>query len=181
MKFLVVVDMQNDFIDGVLGSPEAQAIVPAVQGKIAQAIENNDCIIYTRDTHFENYLSTKEGKALPIEHCIHGTPGWQIPDILLPPDDYRNYEMINKPTFGELYVGEFIGAEWNYSGRSYPFEIELIGLCTDICVVSNALLLKAQLGCWADISVDSSCCAGTTPEKHEAALEIMRSCQINVI
>lgn len=174
MKVLVVVDMQNDFIDGSLGTPEAQAIVPNVKKKIDETVKNGDIVVYTRDTHFEGYLKTKEGQKLPVEHCIRGTDGWQIHKDLLPPPDYNNTYTLNKYTFGSIELPISIG---NIYGIK---EIELVGLCTDICVVSNALLLKAQFYNTCDISVDATCCAGVTPESHEAALKTMEMCQINV-
>ncbi len=163
-KTLIVIDMQNDFIDGALGTKEAQAIVPNVKKKIEEYEARGDEIIFTRDTHLKNYLETNEGKHLPIEHCICNTYGWHISDKL-----GYGYDVINKATFG-------------YNGWSeYDFEeIELVGLCTDICVVSNALILKATFP-EIDITVDASCCAGVTPETHQAALTTMKMCQINVI
>ena len=181
MKVLVVVDMQRDFIDGALGTPEAQAIVPNVKKKIDEAIENKYYIIYTRDTHFDNYLKTREGKQLPVEHCLHGTRGWQIPDELLPPADYCRYYTVDKYTFGYQNIGTLVASA--VRGYIDPFvcdEIEVVGLCTDICVVSNALLLKSYFYDTFDISVDATCCAGVTPETHEAALKTMEMCQINV-
>lgn len=168
-KVLVVVDMQNDFINGSLGTPEAQAIIPKVRDKIHQYQVNGDEIIFTQDTHYNDYLETLEGKKLPIKHCIKPTAGWEIhPDL-----DLINYPHIEKYTFGYdnwYQVSKVIMAD----------EIEIIGLCTDICVVSNALGIKA---CYPEtkITVDASCCAGTTPERHKAALEVMKSCQIEVI
>jgi nicotinamidase-related amidase len=163
-KTLIVVDMQKDFIDGALGTKEAQAIVPAVIEKIRSRKQEGWEIIYTRDTHGEDYLSTPEGKKLPVPHCIQGTPGWQIPSGIY----LEGCVCIDKPTFG------FTG--WT----EYSFDrIELIGLCTDICVVSNALLLKALFPL-AEISVDPLCCAGVTPESHEAALKTMAMCQIDI-
>jgi nicotinamidase-related amidase len=173
MKILVVVDMQNDFITGALGTPDAQAIVPNVKKKIEAAAKNGDLIVYTKDTHFQDYLDTKEGKKLPVEHCIIDSEGWEIPDELLPPVGYTNTETIEKYTFGSLLLAELLG-------RVECDEIELVGLCTDICVVSNALLLKARLYNDVEISVDASCCAGVTPESHLAALKTMEMCQINV-
>ena len=173
MKILVVVDMQNDFITGSLGSPEAQAIVPNVKKKIEEAAKNGDLIVYTKDTHFQDYLDTKEGKKLPVEHCLINSDGWQIPDEILPPVGYTNTEVIEKYTFGSLLLAELLA-------RVECDEIELVGLCTDICVVSNALLLKARVYNDIDISVDATCCAGVTPETHEAALKTMELCQINV-
>lgn len=164
-KTLIVVDMQNDFIDGALGTPEAQAIVENVRRKIEEYRACGGEIIFTRDTHGEDYLSTPEGKKLPVVHCVKDTYGWQISDKL----DADGCEMIDKPTFG--YTG--------WVGRSFD-SIELVGLCTDICVVSNALILKA-LYPDAEMTVDSSCCAGVTPDSHTAALTTMKMCQINVI
>lgn len=177
MKILIVVDMQNDFITGSLGTPEAQAIVPKVKKKIEQAVTNGDLIIYTQDTHFKNYLDTKEGKKLPVEHCIYRTEGWEIPDELKVPNDYHPVWYINKFTFGSMELPEYIAND------GLPFtcdEIELVGLCTDICVVSNALMLKSYFYEGVEITVDATCCAGTTPGNHEAALQVMESCQINV-
>ena len=177
MKILVVVDMQNDFITGSLGTKEAQAIVPNVKSKIKEAVRNDDFIIYTRDTHFEDYLKTREGEKLPVEHCIYKTDGWGIPTELLPPDGYRKMTIVDKFTFGSVALHEFIA---NDEEMFIADEIELVGLCTDICVVSNALLLKANFYQGFEISVDATCCAGVTPETHEAALKTMEMCQINV-
>ena len=171
-KYLIVIDMQNDFIDGSLGTKEAEAIVENVKAKIRSY--KPDDVVATMDTHEENYLETQEGRNLPVKHCIRGTEGWQIrPDIaeLIPPDNI--YE---KPTFGCVELAKQLRSFRDYEGT---FELELVGLCTDICVVSNALLLKAMMP-EIKISVDASCCAGVTPEKHLAALETMRSCQIQV-
>lgn len=167
-KVLIVVDMQNDFIDGALGTPEAEKIVPLVKAKIEQAQANGDIIVYTRDTHLENYLETQEGKKLPVKHCIKGTHGWEIEESLY----VEKAKIFDKPTFGSLdLVHELV---------AFPCsEVEMVGLCTDICVVSNALLLKAYLP-ELEISVDSSCCAGVTPASHLAALETMKMCQITV-
>lgn len=163
-RTLIVVDMQNDFIDGSLGTKEAQAIVENVKKKIEQYRANGDEIIFTRDTHQADYLQTPEGKELPVEHCIEGTHGWEIAEGIDIPDCLH----IDKPTFG--------WTKWN----QYNFEtIELVGLCTDICVVSNALILKAYFP-EAEISVDASCCAGVTPGSHEAALTTMKMCQIQI-
>ena len=167
MKTLIVVDMQNDFVTGPLGTKEAQAIIPNVKKKIEKYVLNGDQIIFTRDTHFTNYLETNEGKHLPVEHCLFSTSGWKVIDDIVP----KNYPVsyINKEAFG-----------WDRWFEKNFEEIELIGVCTDICVVSNALVLKATFP-EISISVDASCCAGVTPELHEAALKVMRSCQINVI
>lgn len=182
MKVLVVVDMQNDFISGSLGSKEAQAIVPNVKNKIKEAVKNGDLIIYTRDTHFESYMHTREGQKLPVEHCISGTKGWRIPDELLPPGDYDKCGIIDKFTFGDLELPGIIRAMMKaYSGDDYKIdEVELVGIATDICVVSNALILKAAMYELTEISVDATCCAGITPATHEAALTTMQMCQINV-
>ncbi len=164
-KTLIVIDMQNDFIDGSLGTPEAQAIVPNVISKIQSCLAEGYEILYTRDTHEENYLETPEGKKLPVVHCIRNTQGWQIAEGVY----VEGCKCIDKPSFG--------WTEW--SSHSFE-EIELVGLCTDICVVSNALILKAQFPN-AVIRVDSSCCAGVTPQTHNAALETMKMCQIDVL
>lgn len=164
-RTLIVVDMQKDFIDGALGTLEAVAILENVKNKIAEYRERGDEIIFTRDTHQENYPETNEGRNLPVVHCIENTPGWQIhPELVV---DGATY--INKPSFG--YLG------WD----AFDFEqVELIGLCTDICVVSNALIIKAMFP-EIDVTVDAACCAGVTPETHKAALETMKCCQIHVI
>ena len=170
-KILVVIDMQNDFIDGALGTKEACGIVENVKERIrAYAPED---VYATKDTHEEDYLSTQEGRNLPVRHCIRGTEGWEIrPDIAALLTKAKIFE---KPTFGSLALAEEISA----LAQKEELEIELIGLCTDICVVSNALLLKANLP-ETKISVAASCCAGVTPESHEAALTTMRFCQIQI-
>lgn len=183
MKVLIVIDMQNDFITGPLGTKEAQAIVPNVKRKIEEAVENGDYIFYTRDTHYEDYLESMEGKKLPVKHCIDGSEGWCIPfDLLCPSLSYDNMYVLNKPTFGSdrliALIREFLMDD------NIPIEqvseIELVGLCTDICVVSNALLCKTEFYDEVEISVDATCCAGVTPESHEAALKTMEMCQITV-
>ncbi len=169
-KLLIVIDMQNDFIDGALGTPEAQAVVEAVKDKIRSYPPAD--VIATMDTHASDYLSTQEGRRLPVEHCIRGTEGWKIrPDIA---ELLTQAVVFEKPTFGSTQMAETIREMRDVE------EIELIGVCTDICVVSNALLLKAYMP-ERRISVDASCCAGVTPEKHLAALETMRSCQIDIL
>ena len=170
MKILIVVDMQNDFIDGALGTKEAEKIVANVKEKIDTYRSNNDEVIFTRDTHFDNYLETQEGKNLPVKHCIKDTFGWQISSKL----DVADSVIIDKPTFGSTKLMEYLLSKQNIS------EIQLVGLCTDICVISNAFLLKAALP-EVLISVDSRCCAGVTPESHNRALESMKTCQIMVI
>jgi nicotinamidase-related amidase len=170
-KILVVIDMQNDFIDAALGTPEAVAIVDAVKRKIGSYPAKD--VIATMDTHDANYLQTQEGQNLPVVHCVKGTDGWKIrPDVAQRLDGAKIYE---KPTFGSTALA----ADLKALSESEDIELELIGLCTDICVVSNALLLKATMP-EVKISVDAACCAGVTPQKHLAALETMRSCQIHV-
>ncbi len=171
MKVLVVVDMQNDFIDQALGTKEAVAIV----GNVAKKIESFDGrVIFTRDTHHEDYLDTQEGRNLPVSHCIQGSEGWQISSALPVNADAV---IIDKPTFGSKDLGLYLE---KLASENDIEEIEVVGLCTDICVISNALLIKAFLP-EVKITVDASCCAGVTPESHENALNAMKVCQINVI
>ena len=167
-KLLVVIDMQKDFITGPLGNDECRAIVPNVIEKIKSAKENGVVTICTMDTHDENYLKTQEGKHLPVKHCITGTDGWQlIPEIPTP------INKIEKPTFGSITLANTI----KDLGVT---EVELIGVCTDICVISNAFVIKA-VNPEVTITVDASCCAGVTPESHINALQAMKACQINII
>ena len=178
-KVLVVVDMQNDFIDGALGTKEAEAIVPAVCEKIKIDASEGALIFATMDTHPAIYLETREGRFLPVPHCIKGTDGWHIrPEVAEALEDAR---IIEKYSFGSLELPDAIAEALQIKGISpKDAEIELVGLCTDICVVSNALILKARFP-ETDIRVDPGCCAGVTVEKHMAALETMRSCQIAVL
>lgn len=211
IKILCVIDTQNDFISGALGNVDAQNAVPNIVEKIKNF--DGDAIFYTLDTHFneeilkktsmlknrfKNYLESKEGEKLPIEHCIIGTNGWELNSEIKKClnerlDNGLKVVEIYKPTFGSVcnfiddngpstntLVECVLNMETGISSP-IPMEIEMCGFCTDICVVSNALILKAFTYDFAEITVDSSCCAGVTPEKHEAALEVMRSCQINVI
>lgn len=173
MKYLIVVDMQKDFVTGVLGTREAQQILPAVADKV-QGFEGR--VIFTRDTHQSNYLETQEGKYLPVPHCIQGSDGWQLVDELEELRCAQNLPVYDKVTFGcpEL-AGDLVKA----NGQETIESIELIGVCTDICVVSNALTIKAHLP-ETPIYVDPACCAGVTPQTHEAALATMRSCQIQM-
>ena len=164
MKTLIVVDMQKDFVDGALGTSEAVAILDNVKAKIKEYIDNGDEVIFTRDTHHDNYMDTNEGKHLPVVHCIEGSDGWHIYDGLY----VEGCKIIDKPSFG--YTG---WTDFNFE------EVELIGLCTDICVVSNALILKALFP-EIKVSVDSKCCAGVTVDSHEAALKTMGMCQVEV-
>ena len=168
-KLLIVVDMQNDFITGSLGSPQAEQIVPGVMDKIAAYRQSGDKIVFTRDTHTEDYLETQEGRMLPVKHCIADTEGYLIAEKL----DTDGCEIFDKPSFGSIALAEQAAA------GGYD-EIELCGLCTDICVVSNALILKARLP-ETKIVVDAACCAGVSEESHEAALLTMKMCQVNVI
>lgn len=171
-KFLIVVDMQQDFVDGALGTPEAVAIVPKVCEKI-KGFKGE--IIVTYDTHTSDYLNTAEGKKLPVVHCVKDSKGWWLNRDVTGALKGKRYTKIEKPTFGSVDLPKLISD----IAEGEAFGIELIGLCTDICVVSNALLLKANFP-EAKISVDSSCCAGVTPKTHEAALETMKMCQIEV-
>ena len=171
MKFLVVVDMQNDFIDGALGTKEAVAILPAVKAKI-EGFDGR--VLFTRDTHEADYMQTQEGKNLPVEHCIKDTDGWQIRSEL---DALRKEEAIDKPSFGSVALAQLLKAYDNYEEKIES--VTLIGLCTDICVISNAMIIKAYLP-ETPIFVDAECCAGVTPESHERALDAMAVCQINI-
>lgn len=170
-KLLLVIDMQNDFIDGALGTPEAAAIVDRVAEEIDKYPAED--IIATRDTHPENYLETQEGRNLPVVHCVKGTPGWALNAKVAAA--LRGAAVIDKPTFGSTELAERIAA----LARNEELDITLVGLCTDICVVSNALLLKAYLP-ETPIRVIAGCCAGVTPESHRAALDTMRMCQIQI-
>lgn len=172
MKILVVVDMQKDFIDGALGTKEAQQIVPGVIEKIRTF---DGRILATRDTHEADYLDSEEGKHLPVVHCVRGTEGWQLhPQIAA----LIKEEPIDKPSFGSIRLGQVLRA-CDISGE--PIEsVTLVGLCTDICVISNALLIKAYLPD-VPVIVDASCCAGVTPETHKQALEAMKVCQIEIV
>ncbi len=171
MDLLIVVDMQNDFIDGALGTKEAVAIVDNVKKKI-EAFEGR--VIFTRDTHFENYMETQEGKNLPVPHCIKGTPGWEIRKEL---DELRTTEAIDKVTFGSKELGPIL---LKLNEEEAITSITLVGLCTDICVISNAFIAKAFLP-EVPITVDANCCAGVSPESHENALNAMEVCQIKVV
>lgn len=169
-KVLIVVDMQKDFIDGALGTKEAEAIVDNVEMKIKEFAGE---VIFTRDTHFDNYSETQEGRKLPVPHCIKETEGWEINERL---EKLRIPEMkvFDKITFGSVELAEYLKSDKELES------VTLIGLCTDICVISNALLIKAFLP-EVDITVDEKCCAGVTPESHENALKAMKMCQINVV
>lgn len=169
MKLLIVVDMQKDFIDGALGSAEAQAVVEGVRKKIEAYQTAGDEVIFTLDTHEEDYMNTQEGKNLPVPHCIRGSEGWEL-DASLKEYQGKRFE---KNTFGSTAVMEYV--------QEKPYEsIELVGVCTDICVISNALLIKAAIP-EVPVIVDASCCAGVTPESHENALNAMKMCQVAVV
>ena len=172
-KILIVVDMQKDFVDGALGSKEAVSIVDNVVKKI-ESFDGD--VIVTYDTHGESYMESQEGKNLPVPHCIKGTAGWELDKKVQAAVDKREYKAIEKPTFGSTELVEYIKENYNADET----EIELVGLCTDICVVSNALLLKANF-LETRVSVDASCCAGVTPESHNAALVTMKMCQVDVV
>ena len=171
MKYLIVVDMQNDFITGSLGTKEAEAILP----KVIEKVKNFDGkVIYTKDTHQADYLATQEGKNLPVEHCIEGSWGWMLADELEKLS--TGNKVFNKPTFGSVELAKYL-VEENEKGAME--EIELCGLCTDICVISNAFVIKANLT-EVPVTVDASCCAGVTPESHLNALAAMKMCQVAV-
>lgn len=178
MKTLIVIDMQNDFIDGVLGTKEAVAIVPSVKKKIQEYVDRGDPIIFTMDTHDDrHYLETQEGRLLPVPHCLVNTEGIKIPkEIESLVDNYMGITYLGKGQFG----AKDWNAKWITKYIREKSEIEIIGLCTDICVIVNALLLKTYFP-ENPITVYASCCAGTTPKKHEEALDVMESCQIKVI
>lgn len=167
---LAVIDMQNDFIDGALGTREAEAIVE----RAAELIDGFDGeVLYTRDTHQPGYLQTQEGRRLPVEHCMEGTQGWQIRDCLQKKSQAAA-KVFDKPAFGSLELGEYL------KGMADLESVTLIGLCTDICVISNALIIKAFLP-EVTVRVDADCCAGVTPESHKNALEAMKMCQVEVV
>ena len=170
-KILIVIDMQQDFISGSLGTKEAESIVDAVKDKIAKYQPED--VFVTLDTHESDYLQTQEGKNLPVEHCIRNTEGWELHPSLR--ECLKSAKKYEKPTFGSVDLAK----DLKKISEKEEISIEMIGLCTDICVVSNALLLKAFMP-EVPIEVDASCCAGVTPEAHEAALKTMASCQIRI-
>ena len=173
MKILVVIDMQNDFINGALGTPEAQAIVPSAIAKIKEYEDAGYRIIYTKDTHSEDYLKTAEGINLPVEHCIKGTHGHDIPEEIL-----RSHSLIfEKPTFGSVELAAYLRK--CYDKVQDKMEFELVGVCTDICVISNAMIIKGFCP-ETQVAVVSNCCAGVTAESHNNALNAMKMCQVRV-
>ncbi len=171
-KILLVIDMQNDFINGSLGTQEAEAIVDKVVGEIEKYPRED--VFATRDTHPENYLDTQEGRNLPVVHCVKGTYGWQLNEKIAAA--LGDAEVIDKPTFGSVVLAEKLAD----MAKAEPLEITLVGLCTDICVASNALLIKAYLP-ETPLKVIADCCAGVTPQSHSAALQTMRMCQVAVL
>lgn len=180
MNFLIVVDMQNDFITGALANPEAEKIMPAVIERVRQARRNGEHVVWTMDTHDIWYLDTQEGRRLPVEHCIKGTRGWEIADDLR--QQQSDTDMIfEKNTFGSRDLADSIVLyAWNAGANPRDISITLVGVCTDICVISNAMLLKASLP-ESRISIEADCCAGVTPESHETALRAMESCQMDIV
>jgi nicotinamidase-related amidase len=172
-KYLIVVDMQNDFVNGSLGTKEAETIVPNVVKKVK---EFDGTVIFTQDTHAKDYLKTQEGRLLPVEHCIENTDGWKIVEPLDKLRQKLNCKTYKKECFGSVQLAADMRS---LNEKEHIESIELVGLCTDVCVVSNAILLKAFLT-ETPVLVDASCCAGVTPDKHLAALETMKSVQIKV-
>ena len=168
-KLLVVVDMQNDFIGGALGTQEAQSILPAVRARISDARKEGEEVAFTRDTHGEDYLSTQEGKNLPVPHCIAGTAGHEIAAGLC----LAGERVFDKPAFGSIELAAYV------KERGFA-AVELVGVCTDICVISNALLIKAFCP-EAEVCVRAGCCAGVTPQSHQTALAAMRACQVKIL
>ena len=179
--FLIVVDMQRDFITGALGTAEAQAITPAVAARIARAKDEGTQVIFTLDTHEDDYMTTQEGRRLPVPHCIRGTEGWAL-DPQIAGQCARGMLSFEKPTFGSQRLSAYLSEQALLRGSAFGagIAIELCGVCTDICVVSNVLLIKAALP-EAELSVNPALCAGVTPQSHEAAIKTMASCQIDIL
>lgn len=174
LNYLIVVDMQNDFVSGALGTREALEIVPCAADRVETGLRLGEAVIFTRDTHGTGYLDTQEGKRLPVPHCIQGTDGWQIVPRLAKYAAGRT--VLDKPSFGSRTLGELLAEE---NKRERIGKVTLVGLCTDICVISNALLVKAFLP-ETEVVVDAACCAGVTPQSHKNALEAMKMCQISI-
>lgn len=180
-KILIVVDMQNDFVDGALGTTEAQKIVKSVVEKIKAYHQEGDTVYFTQDTHGEDYLDTQEGRNLPIKHCIKGTKGWAlVPDVDVLKETLKTTSneaiVFEKEVFGSQRLAAFLKEKF---GVGNGVEFEIVGLCTDICVLSNAIVLKTYMP-QANIKVDASCCAGVTPESHKNALDAMKMCHIQI-
>ena len=175
MKILIVVDMQKDFIDGSLGTEEAQLIVKSVENKV-KSLDTDDKLYFTLDTHGEDYLNTQEGRKLPVVHCVKDSDGWQLDASLKSYAENKADDVICKPCFGSFELVHKLAKVLNENNVD---EIELVGLCTDICVISNAMMIKSAFP-EVTVSVDSSCCAGVTPESHNNALEAMKMCQIEI-
>lgn len=172
-KYLVVVDMQKDFVTGSLGTKEAEAVV----SRVTEKVKNFDgIVVFTQDTHFEDYLETQEGRMLPVKHCIKATDGWRLIPQLESLAEEKQCRIFEKNTFGSVELADFLRQRY---AENELESVELIGLCTDICVVSNALLIKAYMP-ELTVKVDAGCCAGVTPDKHDAAIQVMESCQIVV-
>ena len=171
-KLLLVIDVQTDFVDGALGTAEAVAIIPSVLREIAKYDKKD--VIATRDTHPDSYMASREGRYLPVPHCIKGTPGWQIHPAIAPA--IEGCKIIDKPTFGSIELCDHIVN----IAKNEEIEVTLIGLCTDICVVSNAMLIKAALP-EININVVADACAGVTPDTHSSALATMKMCQIDIL
>ncbi len=171
-KILIVVDMQKDFTTGALGSKEAAAIIDNVSTKVSNARANGEMVLFTQDTHTEDYMQTEEGKNLPVPHCVEGTEGWQLVEGL-----YTDERVFQKETFGSVDLCEWLKA---LAKNNDEYVIELVGLCTDICVLSNAVVAKTAIPN-AHIVVDAACCAGVTPESHDTALNAMKAIQVEVI
>ncbi len=175
MKILAVIDMQKDFVDGALGTPEAVTIVGNVAERVKKAVSDGEYVLFTRDTHYENYLETLEGRNLPVKHCIKGTEGWEIiPELA---GYVGEATVIDKPSFGSIEFGSLLR---ELDGDDPVEMITMIGLCTDICVISNALMAKASLP-EVPVRVEAACCAGVTPATHTQALEAMKMCQIEIV
>ena len=172
-KVLLVIDMQKDFVTGALANEEAQKIIGGLQAKIADYRSQELPVLFTRDTHGENYMETQEGRLLPVPHCIKGSEGWQIIEALR--DGVSENDVLDKPTFGCMDLPKWLSDRTG----GIPEEVELVGVCTDICVISNAMILKAAFP-ETTVKVDSGCCAGVSPQSHETALEAMKACQIIV-
>lgn len=175
-KILLVIDMQNDFVDGVLGTKEAVSIVPSVVKKVEQLMSEGYEVIFTKDTHYEGYLSTQEGINLPVKHCIKPEHGWELVEELKDIQSKHNLKVVEKPGFGSMELAIWLK---NEDIKDPIKEIAFLGLCTDICVACNALLIKAALP-EVLLKVYSDCCAGVTPATHKAALQTMASCQIKI-